>query len=372
MASKRTPGLRKRGRLWHIQKVIRDYGELNESTGCEKLEDAEAYLQRRLEEIRRIAIYGQRPQKTFAEAAERYLEENQHLKSIEAIKVALKRVRPYIDDLWLEDVHDETLEPFKSEALAAGLAVGSVNKTLSSVRRILNLAARKWREGGHTWLTTPPLLDMVKGDARKPYPLEWDEQQRLFAELPGHLERMALFAVNTGLREAELVGLRWSWEVQLLELNTSVFVLPADITKNEQERVLVVNRIARSVLESVRQDRNHVFTYEGRAVDRMNNSAWRKARKRAKLEQVRVHDLRHTFGHRLRAAGVSFEDRQDLLGHKSGRMTTHYSAPDLARLLDAANSICDQKRATVLRVVGQNPGKTSGKKSCSTEQTVNG
>ena len=37
-----------------------------------------------------------------------------------------------------------------------------------------------------------------------------------------------------------------------------------------------------------------------------------------KLHQVRVHDLKHTFGRRLRAAGVSFEDRQDLLGHRSG------------------------------------------------------
>jgi len=42
-----------------------------------------------------------------------------------------------------------------------------------------------------------------------------------------------------------------------------------------------------------------------------------------------VHDLKHTFGRRLRAAGVSFEDRQDLLGHRSGRITTHYSAAGL-------------------------------------------
>jgi hypothetical protein len=63
-----------------------------------------------------------------------------------------------------------------------------------------------------------------------------------------------------------------------------------------------------------------------------------------------VHDLRHTFGHRLRAAGVSFEDRQDLLGHKSARITTHYSSPDLIRLLDAANLLCEKRPATVLRV----------------------
>jgi len=39
--------------------------------------------------------------------------------------------------------------------------------------------------------------------------------------------------------------------------------------------------------------------------------------------QCRVHDLRHTFGRRLRAAGVGLEDREDLLGHKSNRITTH-------------------------------------------------
>jgi len=55
---------------------------------------------------------------------------------------------------------------------------------------------------------------------------------------------------------------------------------------------------------------------------------------------VRVHDLKHTFGRRLRAAGVSFEDRQDLLGHKSGRITTHYSRAELSNLIAAAKKVC--------------------------------
>jgi len=37
---------------------------------------------------------------------------------------------------------------------------------------------------------------------------------------------------------------------------------------------------------------------------RMFNSAWKRARAEAGLEQVRVHDLKHTCGHRLRAVGV--------------------------------------------------------------------
>ena len=74
----------------------------------------------------------------------------------------------------------------------------------------------------------------------------------------------------------------------------------------------------------------------------MNNSAWQRARKRVGLSQVRVHDLKHIFGRRSRAAGGSFEDRQDLLGHKSGRTTTHYSATGLENLIEAANRVCGE------------------------------
>ena len=66
---------------------------------------------------------------------------------------------------------------------------------------------------------------------------------------------------------------------------------------------------------------------------------------------VRIHDLKHTFGHRLRAAGVSFEDRQDLLGHRSDRITTHYSAPDLGRLLKAAEKVVETRTEPVLQAV---------------------
>jgi hypothetical protein len=57
---------------------------------------------------------------------------------------------------------------------------------------------------------------------------------------------------------------------------------------------------------------------------------------------VRVHDLKHTYGRRLRAAGVSFEDRQDLLGHKSTRITTHYSAAELANLIAASEKALER------------------------------
>lgn len=60
---------------------------------------------------------------------------------------------------------------------------------------------------------------------------------------------------------------------------------------------------------------------------------------------MRVHDLKHTFGRGLRASGVSFEDRQDLLGHKSSRITTHYSAPELINLIEASERVCPGDRS---------------------------
>lgn len=61
------------------------------------------------------------------------------------------------------------------------------------------------------------------------------------------------------------------------------------------------------------------------------------------LTQVRVHDLKQIFSRRPRSAAVSFEDRQDLLRHRSGRITTHWSAAELSRLIDAAKSVCERE-----------------------------
>ena len=78
---------------------------------------------------------------------------------------------------------------------------------------------------------------------------------------------------------------------------------------------------------------------------------------------VRVHDLRHTYGLRLRDAGVSDEDRSMLLGHASGGMAQHYAQATLARLLQAANSVLPTRdRTMVLRVV-MDEGKKSRKES---------
>jgi len=241
-------------------------------------------------------------------------------------------------------LHTGTLQPWIEARKKQGVAVGTINHGLKIVRRILNIAATDWADiYGLTWLISAPKIKLLPDtNKRPPYPLNWHEQDKLFKELPGHLAQMAMFAVNTGCRDSEVCKLRWGWEVKVPELDTSMFIVPGHNVKNGDDRLVVLNRIATSVVDIQRgRHPTHVFSYKGKPLARMLSSGWRRARKDAGLPIARVHDLKHTFGRRLRAAGISFEDRQDLLGHRSGRITTHYSAAELSKLLEAANSVCD-------------------------------
>lgn len=126
--------------------------------------------------------------------------------------------------------------------------------------------------------------------------------------------------------------------------------------KNKEDRVVVMNRVARSVIDAQRgKHKTFVFPGDDGALHRMNNSAWNTATERAadRIEQetgrpaawgfrnLRVHDLKHTFGRRLRAAGVSLETRKVLLGHTTGDITTHYSAAEIGELIEAVEKVCD-------------------------------
>ena len=350
--AKRISGLHLRNNVWHIDKRIRGYGRLRETTGCSDRHQAEQILAKRVADIFGAVHHGTRPKRTFAQAANKYLADNQHKATLWRDAYSLKALLPYIGQNQLDRISNDSFNKFKADRQKAGRSAGTINKDLAIVRVILNKACRLWRDDtGLTWLHQAPLIEDVPGNSREPYPLTWTEQDQLFNELPAHLQRMALFAVNTGCRQAEVCGLRWEWEQPLPELGISVFLIPGDNVKNGQHRLVVLNSIAKSVIAEQRGKHDtYVFTYMDDKLERINNSAWRKACKRTGIP-ARVHDLKHTFGARLRAADVSFEDRQDLLGHKSQRITTHYSAKDVAKLLEAAEKATTRRKHTTFRVV---------------------
>ena len=387
MARKTITGLSQRNGIWHIDKKIN--GErLYESTGVSDRAEAEKYLIHRLEQIRQRKVYGVRQVRTFRETATRYLIEHKDQPSIRLTALCLQQLDLYLGDLPLTHIDDQALAPFiRDRQTDEDLPNGKVRKAVSNrtvniaierVIRVLSLACRKWRdEERRPWLDSIPLLAKLeeKRSSRKPYPMSWDEQSILFGELPDHLQRMALFKVNTGCREQEVCKLRWDWEISVPELGTSVFLIPADFggrhensgVKNRDERLVVLNGVAKSIIDMQRGiSREWVFPYNGTGMHRMNDSAWKKARVRAaKLWQeqhlrpthpgfasIRVHDLKHTFGRRLKAAGVTEEDRKSLLGHKNGSVTSHYSGAELGQLIEAANKVsATDSRGPVLTIL---------------------
>ncbi|MEZ3137331.1 tyrosine-type recombinase/integrase [Stutzerimonas kunmingensis] len=399
MAKRTISGLYQRNGVWYIDKIYRGQ-RIRESTGSSDRKEAEQYLIHRLEQLRQQHIYGVRRVRTWREAATRYLVEYKDQPSIGLTALYLEQLDPYIGDRPVDHIDDEALAPYVKDRLAGRLrgspgkcrsvAPRTINIALERVIRVLNLCARKWRdEARRPWLDTVPMITRLdlRRSTRQPHPLSWEEQSLLFAELPDHLRRMALYKVNSGSREQEVVKLRWDWEIPVPELGTSVFLIPANFggrhenagVKNGDERLIVLNRVAKSVIEGQRGlDPLWVFPYgqpdkDGNAtpMHRMNDSAWRKARKRAAamyeqrvkrtapagFASIRVHDLKHTFGRRLRAAGVTEEDRKVLLGHKNGSITSHYSAAELGKLIDEANKIsATDSRGPALTILRRKAG----------------
>lgn len=320
------------------------------------MQEAERYLVRKLEMMRQAAVYGVRPKRMFREATLKFVQENGHKASLNRDIELIKQLDPYIGKLPLEAVHMGSLQGYIGDRRREGVKARTINYGLQLTRHILNLAATEWLDHyGLTWLLNAPKIKLLPElDKRKPHPLSWDEQDLLFEALPKHLAKMALFAVNTGCRDSEICGLRWEWEVSLSELGCTAFIIPGAAVKNREDRLVVLNEVAQSVIEQARGEHPiYVFTYRHKRINRMLNSGWKEARKEVGLD-VRVHDLKHTFGRRLRAAGVSFEDRQDLLGHKSQRITTHYSAAELSSLVTAANKACVRGNAFILATSSPN------------------
>jgi integrase len=370
----RMPGLRLKGGIWQIEKRCKyaEGGWLRESTGKAGRAEAEAVLIRRLAELEEEARRETGGAYSFEEAAMRYLEDIAHKSSAVTAAMHLDQLLPTIGPLPLEQVHDGTLKAFVDGETARGMAPKTINNAIAVVSAVLNRAARVWRtQAGTPWLRqAPPRLTRLstKGRQAKPYPLSWDEQDRLFRLLPRHLADAALFAVNTGCREQEICQLRWEWEVAIPELKSSVFILPESITKTGMERVVVLSSVARRVVASRRGiDKVYVFTYRGKPVGKLRSSAWRRAWDVAGLPIEAgilkgVHNLRHTFGRRLRGAGVSLETRKALLGHANGDITTHYSAAELGELLAAAEKIVNRgtTQSPTLTVVRRTADKDVG------------
>jgi len=328
---------------WYIHGTV--FGkEVRRSTKTSDREIAEALLVETFKEIRNKILYGDKPRRTWEEGVIKYLDYAQKSSLVDDV-FHIGLLEKFLKGKYLDEIDDDTLLPFIKSRRKDGVKSRTINMSLQMVRRILNLSARKWR-----WINVPPLIDFVPEiDKKYPYPLSWDEQILLFNALPSYLKKMCLFKVNTGTRCQEVCQLEWKWLVKRDD-NIWFFEIPKELVKNRLPRIVILNDIAKSVIEQCQGNGSkYVFPFNGKPICRIGNTGFQKARKKVGLSHVRVHDLKHTYGARLRAAGVPEEDRKFLLGHKSGMsMTTHYSVPELKLMLEYSNRVCSNDNNLVL------------------------
>lgn len=201
-------------------------------------------------------------------------------------------------------------------------APGGANRTLDVLRQILNHAV------ACGYLVANPAVGVLQNPRRKPTRfLSKDEVRRLHAALDVHRGRgsgrqqadIIRLLLLTGCRKSELTHLCWS------EVDDDTIHLTDSKTG---PRSVFLNAPARAIL--ARQPRTgSVYVFPSLLDSSRPRSAeislWRKVRQQALIDDVRLHDLRHTFASHAVMAGVSLPVVSRLLGHSSARMTLRYA-----------------------------------------------
>ena len=350
-------GLKLRGDIWWIDKIVHTRtGQrvtVRESTKCRSVEDARLVLERRCREVEHQEDHLVPAQeRTFMEAAAEYLlDVERRGKSTERLKTDLKHLIPEFGHIPLSHIHQRTIQPW-IDAQRGQYASGTVRRMLSTLTSTLNFAAQVLRDGHEPWLKiAPPKLRSPDWGSRRPRPITWDEQDRLLKELAPHLVNPIRFLVYTGARHGEAVSLRWDQHRSVDGApEWAIWWVPPEVRKasssqrvSEREgRYLIANADARQViLDQLNSDPDPEWVFPSPYGGRLysaNNIGWRGAVERAKLN-IRLHDLRHTFGARAADAGIPLDVRRSLLGHRHSDITLHYSRPGLLRLLEEAERI---------------------------------
>jgi len=163
--------------------------------------------------------------------------------------------------------------------------------------------------------------------------LKSDEETRLLENCPEWLSEIISFALNTGLRQDELLSLEWD-RVSLLRKTILI-----QKTKNGKPKTLPLNKMAIDVLNrrpKIKSIKNDLvfLNRNGKKIHASNlRVAFSTVLRKAGIKKFRWHDLRHTFATRLAQAGVDLYKISKLLGHKDIKMTQRYAhhCPDSLR-----------------------------------------
>jgi integrase len=271
---------------------------------------------------------------TFSVAVERYLATKARKRSLTEDARILGHLREYFgNDTPLADITAARVADYKGFRLSTARKVGddtrpltgaTVNRALALLRHLLRLAHEEWEvldkvprirlereaEGRLRWLTPEEaarLLDVCRR-SRNTDLLD--------------LVELALF---TGMRRGEVLGLAWE------RVDRARGVVLLDVTKSGRRREVPLNGRADAVLAR-RGSKSEGPVFPSKRWDAYR-TAWDLAVGRAKLDNFRFHDLRHTFASWAVQGGATLQEVKDLLGHKSLAMTLRYGhlAPEHLR-----------------------------------------
>jgi integrase len=204
---------------------------------------------------------------------------------------------------------------------------GYCNRELGCLRHLLRLAVE---EGV---LEAAPIVRLHKVNNARDRALSEEEYQRLLAVAPSHLWRILVCAYETGMRAGEIVGLTWD----KVDLKTGFIRLAAEDTKTNEKRAIPLSPILKETLEEIRKEQRdgkvvaiggHVFTWQGKPLGRQGwKRSWATACRNATLEDLRFHDLRHTFVTRKVREGWDYKRIMAITGHKTFAVFQRYNNP---------------------------------------------
>ena len=323
--------LYKRGDSPHWWVKISHSGRtLQHSTGTADKAKAREYHDRLKASLWEEERLGVKPSRSWKEAVVRWLAETSEKVTHQEDVRKLRWLDEFLGDLMLNEITLDVLDRIKAEKLKTA-SKPSVNRYLAVIRAILRRARDEWE-----WIDRMPKVKLFKEGPGRERSITKEQVATLLGELPAHQRDVVLFALATGLRQSNVIGLEWSH----VNLDKGHAWVGAAQSKNRKPISVPLNATALAVLR--RQLGKHperVFTFRGRPLAWGNTLAWRKALKRAGIENFRWHDLRHTWASWHRQAGTPTHELQRLGGWRSSVMVERYAhlAPD--HLAQAANRL---------------------------------
>ena len=304
---------------------------------------AERELQRLID--RDLSVPLQR-ELSISEGGERLL---QHLAALGRKRSTLEgyesflrvHLAPYFGDTALERIGRGEVEGFIGAKRGEGKATKSVLNYLGLLHSIFAYAEKRGlARGNPVKLVDKPRPGGADPDVRF---LDEVELDAVIAAVPGDargpMERtLYIAAAMTGLRQGELLGLRWrdiDWSAGRVRVRQSYVrgEFGAPKSKRSTRSVPLADRVAgeldRHFQRSAYQgDDDLVFCHPqtGKPLDRSRlTKRFKAAAKRAGIREVRFHDLRHTFGTRMAGAGVPLRTLQEWMGHRDFKTTLIYA-----------------------------------------------